>query len=133
MRFVKFSLIAALALTQFGVVQPAMAGDEDNWVKVSSSDDGASEHWVDIRSISRKGDVVSYTERASINDDESDWDTVIAKSQINCGTDQIHPVQLKITYTSGKNETVDNPDPDDWNEIKEGSVGSDLRDFVCKA
>lgn len=131
MRIVKSSLIAALIVAQMGLAQPAFAGD-DRWVKVSSSDDGASEHWVDSQSINRKGEVVSYIERAKINDDDSGWDTVVASSQINCDTSQIHPVQLKITFTSGKTETVDNPDPEDWNEIQPGSVGSDIRDFVCK-
>lgn len=131
MRIVKPGLIAALMAAQLGVVQPAFAGD-DRWVKVSSSDDGASEHWVDSTSINRKDEVVSYIERAKINDDESGWDTVVASSQINCDTSQIHPVQLKITFTNGKTETVDNPDPEDWSEIKPGSVGSDIRDFVCK-
>jgi hypothetical protein len=131
MRIVKSSAIAVLMAAQMGLVQPASAGD-DRWVKVSSSDDGTSEHWVDSKSITRKDEVVTYIERAKINDDESGWDTVVASSQINCETSQIHPVQLKITYTSGKTETVDNPDPEDWNEIQPGSVGSDIRDFVCK-
>lgn len=132
MGFVKASVIAAIAAAQLGLAQPAFAGD-DRWVKVTSSDDGTSEHWIDTQSINRKGDIVSYTERAKINDDETGWDTVIAASQINCENSQVHPVQLKITYTSGKIETVDNPDPEDWNEIPAGSVGSDIRDFVCKA
>jgi len=131
MRIVKPGLIAALMAAQLGLAQPAFAGD-DRWVKVSSSDDGTSEHWVDSKSINRKGDVVSYIERAKINDDETGWDTVVASSQINCETSQVHPVQLKITFTSGKTETVDNPDPEDWNDIPAGSVGSDIRDFVCK-
>ncbi|MGB7655618.1 MAG: surface-adhesin E family protein [Novosphingobium sp.] len=132
MRIVKPGLIAALMAAQLGLAQPAFAGD-DRWVKVSSSDDGTSEHWVDSKSINRKGDVVSYIERAKINDDETGWDTVVASSQINCETSQVHPVQLKITFTSGKTETVDNPDPEDWNDIPAGSVGSDIRDFVCKS
>ena len=116
---------------QMGLAQPAFAGD-DRWVRISAADDGTSEHWIDNKSINRKDEVVSYIERAKINDDESGWDTVVASSQINCETNQIHPVQLKITFTNGKTETVDNPDPEDWNEIKPGSVGSDIRDFVCK-
>ena len=132
MRILQASVITALAAAQLLLAQPAIAGD-DRWVRVSASEDGTGEHWVDTKSISRKGDVVSYIERAKINDEESGWDTVIAAAQINCETSQIHPVQLKITYTSGKTETVDNPDPEDWNEIPSGSVGSDIRDFVCKA
>ena len=117
MQIVKSGLIAALMAAQMGLAQPAFAGD-DRWVRISAADDGTSEHWIDNKSINRKDEVVSYIERAKINDDESGWDTVVASSQINCETNQIHPVQLKITFTNGKTETVDNPDPEDWNEIK---------------
>ena len=131
MRMVRSILLGAFVAAQLALAQPAAAGD-DRWVRVSAADDGTSEHWIDTESIKYKGDLVSYTERAKINDDESGWDTVIASSQINCETSQVHPVQLKITYTSGKIETVDNPDPKDWNDIQPGSIGSDIRDFVCK-
>lgn len=131
MRIVKSCFAAALAAAQLGLAQPASA-DDDRWIRISAADDGSSEHWIDTQSIKHKGDLVSYIERAKINDDESGWDTVIASSQINCETNQVHPVQLKITYTSGKSETVDNPDPKDWNDIQPGSIGSDIRDFVCK-
>jgi hypothetical protein len=84
-------------------------------------------------SLKRKGDVVSYRERAEINDSDTKWESVIAFSQIDCTTNKVHPVHLTITYTNGKTETVDNPDPEDWNEIQPDSVGSDIRDFVCKS
>jgi hypothetical protein len=130
MRIMNF-LTAAAVLT-FGLTGPALA-DGPEWVRVTSSDNGESEHWIDSTSLQRKGDVVSYRERAEINDSDTDWESVIALSQINCTTNLVHPVQLIVTYTNGKTETVDNPDPSDWNEIQPDSVGSDIRDYVCKS
>ena len=125
------AILAGLAAISFGLAQPALAGDGD-WVKVSSSENGESVHWVDSTSPQRKGDVVSYRERAEINDEGSDWESVIALSQINCKSNLVHPVKLTITYANGKTETFDNPDPEDWNPIEPDSVGSDVRDYVCK-
>ncbi|WP_309751631.1 surface-adhesin E family protein [Novosphingobium sp.] len=130
MRIIK--ILAAAAVLQLGLAQPALA-DEPNWVRVTNSDNGESEHWIDSTSLKRKGDLVSYRERAEINDSDTDWASVIAFSQIDCKTSMVHPVQLNITYTNGKSETVDNPDPSDWNEIQPDSVGSDIRDYVCKS
>ncbi|WP_309622856.1 surface-adhesin E family protein [Novosphingobium sp.] len=130
MRIIK--ILAAAAVLQLCLAQPALA-DEPNWVRVTNSDNGESEHWIDSTSLKRKGDLVSYRERAEINDSDTDWASVIAFSQINCKTSMVHPVQLNITYTNGKSETVDNPDPEDWNAIEPDSVGSDIRDYVCKS
>ena len=78
-----------------------------------AADDGTSKYGINTEAIKYTGNLIIYTERAKINDDESGWDTVVASSQINCEMSQVHSVQLKITYTRGKIETVDYPRPKD--------------------
>lgn len=123
--------LAVIGLSQSALAGTAMAEDED-WVEVVSAENDVSRHWIDVNSIKRKGDIVTYRERAEINDDENDWEMAHVTSRMNCKTSQVHPDLFEITFEDGKTETFKNPDSNVWNQIRPDTVGADIRDFVCK-
>lgn len=123
-------MLAISASAQLLFASPAFAGDP-TWEKVSGNEEYGAAHFIDTASISRNGDVVTYNEKAEFANSPDNWKQVEATSMVNCRSHKWHTVRLKITTNDGDVRAAENPDKNDWNDTKPGTVAADVQEFVC--
>jgi hypothetical protein len=110
-----------------------------DWVLVGKSQDGNMSAFIDRDSIIQtSGDIVkcrqkfSYAKPIFLNNPKPKRPvrTLIAYREWDCSGEKYNDLQVTFCYANGTNET-ETYEYALWHYIKQGSVESDLFDYVC--
>jgi hypothetical protein len=113
---------------------PSRATD---WVLVGKSEDGNMSAFIDKESISQtSGDIIkcrqkfSYVKPIFLNNPRKPVKTLIAYREWDCSGEKYNDLQVTFCYSDGAKET-ETYEYALWHYFKQGTLESDLYDYVC--